>query len=672
MEVLSHFKREHYCPISLIRVFGKSEVEELEESDETSDSDSESQVTENEDPVKVSEKVLPPDPAKLEDETKTPNFLQTAKDAVLGFVNKATETLTGNGVHIENPTEISKTNDSSRNINETVVETSNSEVQKTNSSALNSNSNKSDLVVLLEGDDADEESDSPSNNLTRDFTSDVFCLFNGAFFGNICVNPFDSFWIPYIFKLRTCPKKIYKAKNRLKFVRLDTSFVNKSVLNQGQNLGELKQKFGTGHESITRSDLHFDKNGPVISVPVTPVEVIAKTVVSNIEPTSSSAETVMHEGATALLESTGSTAKVTENFVVGASIDTISSTVSFVDGSNNQLNTDNVVLPGIKINDAFVASRLTQSTCSTSSADSPNLSDLVKPSSPPYIKTDEKILNEKKLDDSGGEVKLDGHIDKSDVDKIIAKVKAGQDVPDSDQDVQEQDPSIKRPTSAEHVDVLVIKLHDDNSKEGKAEHHDAAKDQDTASVDIPASEGGELKSPSIKESNSSVVSENVNPNSEPVQLDKKSLPVPDKLKSENISAAASVQGDASTEDLTKASLLSKASGTEQVKAGKVIVSSPIILLNAEITPSPSKSDVDPSYDKLVSSDSDNACKFKEPNGSCSIGIEVPNGAGNEVRVGSGSSSGSKESVIKKLKGKLKALEANMTLSMLYLEEMSKR
>ncbi len=43
-----------------------------------------------------------------------------------------------------------------------------------------------------------------------------------------------------------------------------------------------------------------------------------------------------------------------------------------------------------------------------------------------------------------------------------------------------------------------------------------------------------------------------------------------------------------------------------------------------------------------------------------------------VKIGSGSSGNNKESAILKLKSRVKALEANLSLSTLYLEEMSKR
>lgn len=86
--MLSHFGSEHYCPLSLLRVYGSSMMEELEDheiegQDDNDNSDSDSDVP-----------VLPPEPgAKVEDEPKRPNLLERAADTVISLVKK----ITGNG-----------------------------------------------------------------------------------------------------------------------------------------------------------------------------------------------------------------------------------------------------------------------------------------------------------------------------------------------------------------------------------------------------------------------------------------------------------------------------------------------------------------------------------------------------------------------------------------------
>lgn len=86
--MLSHFGSEHYCPLSLLRVYGSSMMEELEDheiegQDDNDNSDGDSDVP-----------VLPPEPgAKVEDEPKRPNLLERAADTVISLVKK----ITGNG-----------------------------------------------------------------------------------------------------------------------------------------------------------------------------------------------------------------------------------------------------------------------------------------------------------------------------------------------------------------------------------------------------------------------------------------------------------------------------------------------------------------------------------------------------------------------------------------------
>ena len=99
--MLSHFGSEHYCPLSLLRVYGSSMMEELEDheiegQDDNDNSDSDSDVP-----------VLPPEPgAKVEDEPKRPNLLERAADTVISLVKKITgngydEEKGGNDIHVE-------------------------------------------------------------------------------------------------------------------------------------------------------------------------------------------------------------------------------------------------------------------------------------------------------------------------------------------------------------------------------------------------------------------------------------------------------------------------------------------------------------------------------------------------------------------------------------------
>ncbi|KAL2097723.1 hypothetical protein ACEWY4_006930 [Coilia grayii] len=85
VELLSHFGSEHFCPLSLIRVFGTSMVEEYEEIS---------------DPLERTDLVDDDDdypPGYVPSEAKSPNnLIGTAKDAILNMVNNIADKVLGN------------------------------------------------------------------------------------------------------------------------------------------------------------------------------------------------------------------------------------------------------------------------------------------------------------------------------------------------------------------------------------------------------------------------------------------------------------------------------------------------------------------------------------------------------------------------------------------------
>ncbi|KAL9987720.1 hypothetical protein ACROYT_G002070 [Oculina patagonica] len=88
VEMLSHFGSEHYCPLSLLRVYGSSMMEELEDHETDGQDDNDNSDGDSDVPV------LPPEPgARVEDEPKKPNILERAADTVISLVKK----ITGNG-----------------------------------------------------------------------------------------------------------------------------------------------------------------------------------------------------------------------------------------------------------------------------------------------------------------------------------------------------------------------------------------------------------------------------------------------------------------------------------------------------------------------------------------------------------------------------------------------
>ena len=100
--MLSHFGSEHYCPLSLLRVHGSSLMEELEDHETDGQEDNDNVDTDSD------VQVLPPEPgANIEDDAKKPNLLERAADTVISLVKK----FTGNGHDKEKGADIQEESD---------------------------------------------------------------------------------------------------------------------------------------------------------------------------------------------------------------------------------------------------------------------------------------------------------------------------------------------------------------------------------------------------------------------------------------------------------------------------------------------------------------------------------------------------------------------------------
>uniref|UniRef100_A0A146MGE9 Protein osteopotentia n=2 Tax=Lygus hesperus TaxID=30085 RepID=A0A146MGE9_LYGHE len=100
VELHSHYGSEHYCPVSLFKAFGTSELEVLDNDSTDNDPDDESLQTKpavEEEDESVS-KVMDPLNGSSDKERKKPgdDLFRTAKEAVLSIVQKAAQVL-GNG-----------------------------------------------------------------------------------------------------------------------------------------------------------------------------------------------------------------------------------------------------------------------------------------------------------------------------------------------------------------------------------------------------------------------------------------------------------------------------------------------------------------------------------------------------------------------------------------------
>lgn len=147
--MLSHFGSEHYCPLSLLRVYGSSMMEELEDhetdgQEDTVDTDSDVQV-------------LPPKPgANVEDDAKKPNLLERAADTVISLVKK----FTGNGHDKEKGPDVQEESDDKQK-----QDTLESRSRVPASMSESQDENKGKIVTLVGHEELKEEE---SNNSVPD------------------------------------------------------------------------------------------------------------------------------------------------------------------------------------------------------------------------------------------------------------------------------------------------------------------------------------------------------------------------------------------------------------------------------------------------------------------------------------------------------------------------
>ena len=136
--MLSHFGSEHYCPLSLLRVYGSSMMEELEDHEIEGNEDNDNPEGENEVPV------LPLQP-RADADDKEPNLLERAADTVISLVKK----FTGNGSDKENGTEAQEGADNKSDVRDS----SSTEISGQNGSQ---DLSKGKLVTLVGHEDPNE------------------------------------------------------------------------------------------------------------------------------------------------------------------------------------------------------------------------------------------------------------------------------------------------------------------------------------------------------------------------------------------------------------------------------------------------------------------------------------------------------------------------------------
>ncbi|XP_031572610.1 SUN domain-containing ossification factor-like isoform X2 [Actinia tenebrosa] len=156
VEMLSHFGSEHYCPLTLFRVFGISMMEELE--DHEADAQDDADAGDDDDGAQV----LPSDPSVKNDENKSKsNILATVGDTLFNIVKVAAKKLTG-----ATDNEKNLTGDSHGT--STVAPPS----SIVSSTTLKEKGDKPSIVTLIPSDDEDDKiQDTKQNNKTTNGTS---------------------------------------------------------------------------------------------------------------------------------------------------------------------------------------------------------------------------------------------------------------------------------------------------------------------------------------------------------------------------------------------------------------------------------------------------------------------------------------------------------------------
>lgn len=177
VEMLSHFGSEHYCPLSLLRVYGLSMMEELEDHETEGNDDNDNADSDSEVPV------LSPQPGvKIDDEHKRPNLLERAADTVISLVKK----FTGNpeGSDKENNTDVHK----DANDSVSPVESINVETAGQNGSQ---DVGKGKLVTLVGHEDLTENPQESSSYVSGEKLDDVKKK-NGSQHESVAVNVSDE------------------------------------------------------------------------------------------------------------------------------------------------------------------------------------------------------------------------------------------------------------------------------------------------------------------------------------------------------------------------------------------------------------------------------------------------------------------------------------------------
>ena len=711
-----------------MRVFGRSEVEELDDSEDSSHEHDETETSTSSNHKETQNQIK-----NSGDENEKKNFLKSATDMVIGLVNKATQSFTGSD---------GKSNDTGSLVNDSnslglIKELSSDEKQSEGSESLSvapkviqinddsgdvlntselaskhgeekekSRENSSgtvsspNLVILLDRDDTEEEADSISQS--------KLCIFNGEIDFKRCANPIRQFWILYLFVFRTCP------------------LLSENLLNS-RNITSTRQSTQAVNDSSK-----FNISVNILNI-------------TTSEVASQSGETIKQQKLAVTVTSSG----VEHRFMRGTSFHSFSSPVSsIIDNKDEKMETNenHLVSPSRSEKESGGVSGVTAAelmehknseeiiACEKRSPKQPDLSQLLSVA-----------------------ISLKNEESRSDKEKLESSV----NVDTSTSTYEPEDRWPKEKGKIEHVDVLVIK-YDENLGEGKAEvppvdtnineaaetsektgklkdavskdvkgenvvddvdkmkpmlEMSAQRTEETASVaslKVPLEEGLQSRSAPSGSISSTEKTRLVNEDGDKIKLLED---FPEKPKepwqSVNVLPKEVLQDDTAishaSESRQNTSLptikpsfsepVHASSGSGKTQSGTdyegVEVSitdsdigaslNPASVLKSFSTSAHDKvsatrrsgehevnNQVDVSNEKVPDIREDLRTSVEQFEKQKKAAMETLTQIESSIKIGSGSSSNNKESAILKLKSKVKELASNLSLSTLYLEEMSKR
>eukprot|EP00795_Rhopilema_esculentum_P010419 gene10419-19121_t len=716
IEMVSHFGKEHYCPLSLVRLFGRSEVEELDDSEDTSHDhdgsteDAESNGNKNGElpnGVKGGEK----------------NFLKSATDMVIGLVNKATKSFTGvDEKKLSNSTVNGERNATEQDAENKTIEGENADaterptviqivetdekltndsngIDYESNSTLTDNGNatasSSKLVILLEGDDTDEEAE--IKYLSKN------CVFYGEIQNQRCADPRKKFWIEFLFIHRMCPSFL-KTKRKIEIRSVGSHNLSSSMAQKNQteeNLSFIQRTVETSSGIVLTGESMLGLKNTASSS-------------ADQEITTASPSSSLNKSTTSSLTSSVNAKNVSkeqENLSAATKVEAVPKT------SQSKVT---------ELTEQQVDKEMKES-CSEPLHVNPDLSQILEAA--------ESLKAKKQREDSM----------KKEFENISTQKRSDGTESDSNKLAPESTESVQKATS-EHVDVLFIS-YDEKLKEGKAEasekeNRGAAENQTN---DPDAKDLGNLE----KDSSNDNKTEQVRSSEDPVEdhqamngHKEQSLNDPEKngafvdaenAESSELSTAKEAQESSTIstfvaektvsvhenaiEDLDSMGLgsdldmaafiapsfsqpvsVSQSSEKTSSDLGVGLFSSNITgidKLNLPVSPAAvlerslesdmltvpatqSLSDIPQSKEEFTPQSM--PIDLKESFTVATERLDVPKQENTEkvapgdasMKIGSGSFGNNKESAILKLKSRVKGLETNLSLSMQYLEEMSKR